>query len=172
MAIPPSIDQGAGVRRCEPINSAAGVDVVQPPHSEPGRLPDRRGRPTPRFSRFTVRGGRRRTVRRNEESEGTYVDLYDPKLMLAVMWIASMNILDSFFTLVHLQSGGIELNPVAAALLETGRFGFVFWKCSLIGVALLVLTLHKNFGLARMGLWIAAGGYSLLVAYHLTLFRL
>ena len=77
---------------------------------------------------------------------------------------------DSFFTLVHLQAGGIELNPVAQQLLETGRWNFVFAKSFLIGLALTVLVLHKNFFLARVGLWTAAGTYSALVVYHLSLF--
>ena len=37
-------------------------------------------------------------------------------------------------------------------------------------MALGVLVLHKNFALARIGLWLAAGGYTLLNLYHLTLF--
>lgn len=144
------------------------------PDAVQGALPrrgDRRARPTPRFSRYALRGGRRRRVQRAEEREGTYVDLYGTGMLAAVLWVALMNVADSFFTLVHLQAGGIELNPVAAWLLETGRFGFVFWKCVLISVSLLVLTLHKNFRLARLGLWTAAGAYTLLVAYHLTLFQ-
>jgi len=139
----------------------------------PGRrhTTERRSAPTPRFSRYSLRGGRRRSVRRVEEREGTFVDAYDLPLLLAVLWVTVMNVADSFFTLVHLQSGGVELNPVAAWLLTTGRFGFVFWKGLMISVALLVLTLHKNFRLARMGLWVAASAYTALVAYHLYLFR-
>ena len=38
-------------------------------------------------------------------------------------------------------------------------------------MALVVLCLHKNFWLSRIGLWGAAGVYTLLVAYHLSLFR-
>lgn len=133
------------------------------------RGPDRRRRPTPRFSRYTFLGGRRRDVRRPEELEGTYVDRYRGRVVLAVLWVALMNVGDSFFTLWHLQSGGIELNPVADQLLRTGRLGFVLWKSCLIAFALLVLVLHKNFWLARVGLWVAAGGYTLLNIYHLTL---
>lgn len=134
------------------------------------RGPDRRKGPTPRFSRYTFFGGRRKDSRRPDESEGSYVDRYRTLVVLAVGWIALMNIGDSFFTLWHLQSGGIELNPVAAALLTTGRFGFVFWKSLLIAVSLVVLVLHKNFWMARLGLWISAGGYTLLNVYHLSLF--
>lgn len=135
------------------------------------RGPDRRKRPTARFSRYTLFGGRRRNGgRRPGENDGAYVDQYSARLVAAMLWIAAMNSLDSFFTLVHLQSGGIELNPVADAMLGTGRVGFVACKALLIIVPLAILTLHKNFPLARAGIWTAAGAYTLLVGYHLTLF--
>lgn len=131
---------------------------------------DRRVRPTPRFSRYTFRGGRRKTIRRTAEEEGSYVDRYRSLVVAAAAWVALMNIGDSFFTLVHLQAGGIELNPVAAELLKTGRLGFVLWKSLMITLALIVLVLHKNFWMARLGLWISAVGYTCLNLYHLTLF--
>ena len=140
------------------------------PAPEVFRGEDRRKEPTPRFSRYTLFGGRRRNVRRDYEGEGSFVDRYTASMILAIIWITLMNIGDSFFTLTHLQAGGIELNPVAAALLESGRAGFVIWKALLIALALGVLTLHKNVALARIGLWLAAGGYTLLNLYHLTLF--
>ena len=149
-------------------------DLAPPPpttsirHTKRGA--DRRKEPTPRFSSFTFLGGRRRSVRRPEDVEGSYVDRYRTMVLAVIAWVALMNIGDSFFTLWHLQSGGVELNPVAEALLRTGRFGFVFWKSLLIAFALLVLVMHKNFWLARCGLWIAAGGYTLLNLYHLSLF--
>lgn len=131
---------------------------------------DRRQNPTPRLSRFSFSSGRRRHIRRPEELEGSYVDRYGKFVVAAILWISVMNVGDSFFTLVHLQSGGVELNPVAERLLRTGRFGFVFWKCALISLALIVLSLHKNFWLARMGLWVSAGAYTVLNLYHMTLF--
>ncbi len=131
---------------------------------------DRRQRPTPRLSRYALFGGRRRRVRRTEEVEGSFVDVYSQRLWCMILWVALMNVADSYFTLVHLQSGAIELNPVAQFLLETGRVRFVLYKSTLIALSLLVLCLHKNFILARFGLWMAAGAYTLLVAYHLSLF--
>ena len=116
-------------------------------------------------------GGRRRKARREHENENAFVDQYSPRLFAVMFWIALMNLGDSFFTLVHLQNGGVELNPVAKMLLTTGRWNFVFVKSILIGLALVVLAIHKNFSLARIGLWTAAGTYTCLVAYHLLLFR-
>ena len=133
---------------------------------------DRRLAPTPRLSNFSLQGGRRRAVRRGEEVEGSFLDLYGTRLLMILMWIALLNVADTFFTLVHLQGGGRELNPVADLLLGTGRMGFVLWKSLLISSALVVLCVHKNFLLSRIGLWAAAISYTTLIAYHISLFYL
>ena len=114
-------------------------------------------------------GGRRRAVRRDEEREGTFVDLCDWPLLGVLAWISVANVADSFFTLHHLQAGGIELNPVAEMLLRTGHFGFVSIKCGLISLALLVLLMHKNFAAARLGIWVSGIAYTVLLGYHLLL---
>jgi hypothetical protein len=137
-------------------------------HGRRGRS-DRREAPTPRLSRYAFWGGRRSGPRRSEERECSFVDRYTFPIVLAVLWVALMNLGDSFFTLTHLPAGGIELNPVAALLLQSGRFGFVLIKSGLIAMALVVLCVHKNFALARLGLWIAASAYTLLFAYHIWL---
>ncbi|MFO1010056.1 MAG: DUF5658 family protein [Planctomycetota bacterium] len=102
--------------------------------------------------------------------EGSFVDLYSTRLLLILLWITLMNVADSFFTLVHLQHGGTEVNPIAGMLLATGLSSFVLLKSGLISLALVVLCIHKNFHLARLGLWVAAIAYTLLFAYHLSLF--
>ena len=109
------------------------------PEEVPRRGPDRRTQPTPRLSRYALLGGRRGSVRRADEREGSFVDRYGFGVVLAIGWTALMNAGDSVFTLVHLQSGGIELNPVADSLLQTGRLGFVALKALLMTAALLVL---------------------------------
>ena len=154
----------------DPLPAPAAPEAGHGPAETAWRGPDRRRRPTPRLSRYTFFGGRRRGGRRAREELGTFVDQYSPRLFGLLVWVALMNAGDSFFTLIHLQAGGIELNPVADWLLGSGRFGFVLYKSILITLPLMVLCLHKNFPLARLGLWAAAGTYTLLLGYHLSLF--
>ncbi len=130
---------------------------------------DRRNGPTPRFSRFSLLGGRRRRARRQGEAEGVFVDQYSGWVWFLLGWVALMNAGDSFFTLLHLQDGGVEVNPFAAWMLTTGRMGFVLLKSLLITLPLIVLCVHKNFPLARLGMLIAAGTYTILCGYHLWL---
>ena len=131
---------------------------------------DRRGLPTPRLSPWSIQGGRRTLPRRTHELENSFVDLYSSGLLFAILWVALMNSADSFFTIVHLQNGGEEANPIAGVLLMTGRVSFVLLKSAIISIALLVLCVHKNFHLARLGLWTSAVAYTCLLAYHLVLF--
>ena len=130
---------------------------------------DRRRQATPRLSRYSFVGGRRRGARRAGEDVHAFVDQYGQRMWALLAWVALMNACDSFFTLLHLQDGAIELNPVAGWMLSTGRVGFVLLKSILITLPLVVLCLHKNFPLARVGLWLAAAVYTALVAYHIWL---
>jgi phage tail sheath protein FI len=70
------------------------------------------------------------------------------------------------------QNGGSEVNPVADLLLRAGLMNFVLFKSALVALALLVLCLHKNLRVARIGLWAAAAAYAVLIGYHLILFCL
>jgi hypothetical protein len=135
----------------------------------PARGPDRRAQPTPRLSRFSFLGGRRRSARRGGEGANSFVDQYGLTVWGLLLWVALMNAADSFFTLLHLQNGAVEVNPFAVWMLSTGRLGFVALKSILITLPLVVLCLHKNFALARIGLGVAAGTYTLLCAYHIWL---
>jgi hypothetical protein len=149
-----------------PSSSSGDPSGAAGPHA---RGPDRRRAPTPRLSRFSFLGGRRRGARRGGEGTNSFVDQYGLTVWGLLLWVALMNAADSFFTLLHLQNGAVEVNPFAVWMLSTGRLGFVALKSILITMPLVVLCLHKNFALARIGLGVAAGTYTLLCAYHIWL---
>lgn len=126
---------------------------------------ERRKRPTPMVSKYTFVGGRR--LSRENDS---YTDLYAVRVFVVMLAITALNVLDSFFTLVYLQRGGSEANPVAAWMLSHGDYFFIFFKTFVMGGALAILCLHKNFHRARVGIWLGSALYTLLTAYHLFLF--
>jgi len=132
---------------------------------------DRRTRPTPMLSRYSIFGGRRRTVRRVEEREGAFVDVHGPRLFLLVASIVALNLLDAWFTLLFLSHGGRELNPIVQAVLdlESHPWPFVIFKTVGIGCACGFLALTKNFRPARIGLWVVFVGYAALLGWHLYL---
>lgn len=131
---------------------------------------DRRQRPTPMFSRFTFVGGRRGDPRRTSEREGAFVDRYGPGVFFVLLLVLTLNVADAFYTLVYLQRGGQEANPIVQQLLDLGMAPFVAVKCLVIGIAVCLLCVCKNFRYAQLGLKIAVGSYSLLALYHLFLY--
>jgi hypothetical protein len=117
------------------------------------------------ISKYSFAGGRRKSA-----EPDSYTDVYGPLTFFAMLIVTALNVLDSFFTLVYLQRGGTEANPIAELMLSQGPYFFVFSKTFVMGGALAILCLHKNFQRARIGIWIGSGLYMLLTCYHIFLF--
>jgi hypothetical protein len=131
---------------------------------------DRRRRPTPALSRYAIFGGRRVGGRRTGEDANQFVDRHGPWLFLVVVGVVALNFLDAWFTVLFLSHGGVELNPLVDQVIQSGLAPFILLKSAGIGFCVAVLTLTKNFRVARLGLGFVFGGYALLLGWHLYLF--
>ncbi len=129
---------------------------------------DRRQQPTSPWAPFLGHRNRKRG-RRDGEEANTYVDRFTPVDVALVVSVLLLNVLDALFTMLWIQRGGSEGNPVMAWVLEFGNSAFLVQKCLIVGVWLILLLVHKNFMIARVGLWVLAGVYSLLMLYHVVL---
>jgi hypothetical protein len=147
----------------------AGCDASSPADDAANRRAgDRRERPTSFWS--SLRGPRRREDgRRTGENENTYVDRYRRSDIVLLGAIFGLNIADALFTLIWLQKGGSEGNPVMDWFLEQGDWAFLLQKCLVVGLWLVVLVVHKNFQLARYGLWFLLALYASIFVYHIFL---
>jgi hypothetical protein len=96
----------------------------------------------------------------------SYVDVYDRKDVALLLVIFALNLGDAFFTMLWLERGGREANPVMNFLLDISPAAFIAQKCFVVGLWLVVLMVHKNFRLARIGLKIVLGAYALLFLVH------
>jgi len=141
------------------------------PEADRRRGDDRRDEPTPGWT-WLAGHRRRRRGRRAGESQNAYVDAYNLRDLILALAILALNILDAFFTLSWVERGGSEGNPFMREVLDLGPGAFLFQKCVLAGFWLVVLTVHKNFRLARAGLYSLLAIYVLLLLYHLLLFFL
>ena len=155
-----------------PVTSQAVVAAGQVP--APERRPDQRGadrrtRPTPMFSRFSLFGGRRSGDRRGVAGSASYVDVYEPWLAGCLVAIGMLCALDAIFTLLYLQRGGSEANPLMESLIGCGPQTFVLVKCGITNIGLLVLCLHKNFRHVKIVIGSLLALYAALFAYHLYL---
>jgi hypothetical protein len=69
-------------------------------------------------------------------------------------------------TLLHLEDGGCEANPLMAMALAHGPTFFVACKLSLTGVLAWWLASHQHVPLAARSLHGLALGYGVVLAYH------
>jgi len=113
---------------------------------------------------------RRIEARRESEGDRLYVDRYRASDAALLLGIFVINIADAFFTLHWIARGGVEGNPLMEWLLGHGQTAFVVFKCLAVGAWLLILTVHKNFQLARWGLWALMTFYTFLLFYHIFLY--
>jgi hypothetical protein len=143
-----------------------GAEASRPARER--RRADRRHRPT-RFWDTLVGPRRRRHGRRRGDHDRLYVDVYHPSDVALVLSVFLLNLLDAFFTLSILRKGGTEENPLMERLLQAGDASFLFEKCFLVGFWLVLLIVHKNFRLARIGLWLLLAAYSALFGWHVLL---
>jgi hypothetical protein len=135
------------------------------------RGPDRRRRPTPALSKWSFFGGRRsRPGRRGDESVEAFVDVYPgwSWVMLTVFMV--LNLLDAHYTLLYLQRGGQEANPVAVALLDQGMGVFIGVKAAGITLGAAVFCILNHFRNGRVGVVVALSFYQALFIYHLLLY--
>ncbi len=110
-------------------------------------LKDRRKKTTYGLSRYSL-WGRRRTFRRKEDqNRGGYVDLYSSGLLFLLILVAGLNVLDALFTMMILDDGGWEINPVVRSVIQLYGNGFWIWKFTIVSISLILLCLHSKFRL-------------------------
>ncbi len=133
--------------------------------------PDRRKRPTPILSRWSFHGGRRGAGgRRPGENERAFVDLYPLRDWVILTSFLLLNLLDAHFTLIYLQRGGEEANPVAVGMLNLGMWAFIFLKGLGISAGAVFFCLLRNWRNARFGVLLVLFLYQVLLVYHLFLY--
>jgi hypothetical protein len=130
---------------------------------------DRRRQPTPLVSRYTFFGGKRYRSQRTGEAECAYVDLYSQRIAFFLLIFFFLTVLDSVSTLVYLDKGGKELNPVAQWMIDQGDTFFILCKGLLTAICILFVMMHKNFRYSRLAIYIGFSFYLFLAIYHIVL---
>lgn len=113
----------------------------------------------------------RRTRRRPEDADFLFVDWHHPWLFFLSLGIMIMCCADAFMTLLLIERGMVEVNPVMAYLLAQGTVEFVVSKLALTGIGILVLVFLARtsfINLFRSGLFLTFffSLYSCLVCYQ------
>ncbi len=140
--------------------------ISAPPNRR--QLLDRRWQATTLSS--TVRlCGRRQSFRREGEGVDTYVDRLTPRISGLAIFVLVSSILDAYLTILHLQRGGNEANPLMALVLTYGYAPFIAVKMLTTGCGAWLLAVHQQFAIAWTALHGLAGVYMLLLIYHFVL---
>lgn len=117
---------------------------------------------------------RRRSHRRDGETEPLFTDWHHPWLFFLATGIMLLSTLDAFFTLQLIGRGATEANPVMASVMENGTSAFAISKMLLTGIGILALVFLSRsllFNRLRAGL-VLTGFFSMyccLVCYEFVL---
>lgn len=116
---------------------------------------------------------RRQTLRRADESAISYVDRYDHFTFVAALLLMLLCIADAYFTLMLLQLGSEELNPILAWALNKHVLFFFLLKYTVTSLCVVVAVMHRHFrvfGLKGIHfLLISIVGYACLIQYQLSM---
>ena len=104
--------------------------------------------------KYLLVNGRRVDSRRDEDNGKAIIfDRYNQNLFLAITTILLLSILDAFLTLIVIQRGATELNPVMAYFLELGTPTFIVAKYILTSIGVLILLIFKNVFLSKIKIY-------------------
>jgi hypothetical protein len=132
-------------------------------------LKERRKQPTPALSRFTLRGQRTTFRRKEERARGGYVDRYHSGLLFILTMVAGLNILDAWFTMIILENGGREINPIVHSVITLYGDRFWIWKFCIVSVPLVLLCLHNKFKWGMQCIWGVSFLYFIVILYQILL---
>ena len=145
------------------------TELMEEAQSQKRVTTTRRVRPTPVCSRFWLRG-RRRGGRREGETENIYIDRYEPYELFLVVGVLVLSMLDMIFTIIHLNVGGVEANPVMEWVLSVGgQPMFIAVKIASTLIGLFVLLIHVRFTRVRPLLTFAFILYVGIFVFHIYL---
>ena len=130
---------------------------------------DRRKRPTSRWSWFTFFGRRRIFRRRSDHEKGGYLDRYSYILFFLLVLILGLNVFDSLFTMMMIDLGDQESNPLVRSYVEVHGEMFWVWRFVIVSIALILLYLHRGFILVRRVIIAIGLIYIVIVVYQIYL---
>ncbi len=126
---------------------------------------DRRAHRTTFWSALRLRG-RRKVFRRAGEADRAYVDRPSQRVVGLLFIVIGASVLDALCTLLFIQTGGGEANPLMSLVLRHGETPFVGIKMASTVIGAWFLAAHQHFPLAYKGLHVLAAGYLMLLFTH------
>jgi hypothetical protein len=104
--------------------------------------------------RYFLINGRRESARREEDRTRVFFfDRYNQRIFAAITAILMLSIFDALLTLILIERGSTELNPVMAYFLEYGPLPFIVSKYLLTSFGVVVLLIFKNVFINKINIY-------------------
>jgi len=141
------------------------ADSPEPPDAANRRGKDRRSNHKARL-KYLLFNGRREQNRRDEDSHKVFLfDRYNPRLFAAITAILMLSIFDALLTLILIDKGSTELNPVMAYFLQHGLLPFIIAKYLLTSIGVVTLLIFKNVFLTGFNIYTHSLFSAVIVAF-------
>jgi hypothetical protein len=135
------------------IKSDLQMDIHEQPNRERRHGADRRKDIRAQFKYFLVNGRRERLRREEDRTRVFFFDRYNQRIFAAITAILMLSIFDALLTLILIDKGSSELNPVMAYFLEYGPLPFIIAKYLLTSFGVVILLIFKNVFLNRISIY-------------------
>jgi len=104
--------------------------------------------------RYFLINGRRESARREEDQTRIFFfDRYNQRIFATITAILMLSIFDALLTLILIERGSTELNPVMAYFLEYGPLSFIISKYLLTSFGVVVLLIFKNVFINKINMY-------------------
>ena len=136
---------------------------------------DRRSCEMPEAKSLFIYVRRKKIRRQDDEHRIFYFDQYSSALFAAIIFILFLNIIDVLLTLLLVDYGAVEINPVMAYFLDFGPLTFMIVKYFFACFSVIVLLIFNNVFLRGIKIYTrslfsyAIGVFMIVVAWQLYL---
>jgi len=110
-----------------------------------------------------------KTFQRIDQQKNAHSNLYGPAMLFLLILVGGLNILDSLFTMMVLDSGGHGINPVVRSVMALYGDGFWVWKFFIVSASSVILCFYSNFRLVKFTILGISAIYVSTVLYQIFL---
>jgi hypothetical protein len=101
------------------------------------------------ISKYLLTGRRGLPRRKEDRQRPQVIERYSTRLLAIITGILFLSMLDAFFTLILVQSGAKELNPILAYFLGVSPWYFIWTKYLLTSMSVILVLFFKDFYLFK-----------------------
>ena len=132
---------------------AVPADSSEEPYRERRCGKDRRRNHQAQFKYFLINGRREAARRQEDRTRSYFFDRYNQRMFATITAILMLSIFDALLTLILIERGSSELNPVMAYFLEYGPLSFIIAKYLLTSFGVVILLVFKNVFINKINMY-------------------